>query len=80
MASTKKNAAFLVFLAVFALLTSETSSHLRVGKKAFVPLQNELEELFKNRRKISFAENRGKFNQRDNWRLGTEELREFYRE
>lgn len=44
MASTKKNAAFLVFLAVFALLTSETSSHLRVGKKAFVPLQNELEE------------------------------------
>lgn len=80
MASTKKYAAFLVFLAVFALLTSETSSHLRVGKKAFVPLQNELEELFKNRRKISFAENRKKFNQRDNWRLGTEELREFYRE
>lgn len=80
MASTKKNAAFLVFLAFFALLTSETSSHLRVGKKAFVPLQNELEELFKNRRKISFAENRRKFNQRDNWRLGTEELREFYRE
>lgn len=77
MASTKKNAAFLVFLAVFALLTSETSSHLRVGKKAFVPLQNELEE---NRRKINFAENRRKFNQRDNWRLGTEELREFYRE
>lgn len=80
MASTKKNAAFLVFLAVFALLTSETSSHLRVGKKAFVPLQNELEELFKNRRKISFAENRRKLNKRDNWRLGTEELREFYRE
>lgn len=75
MASTKTRAVFLVILAVCAYLTSETDAHLKIGKKEFRPMREELRGLFQDRIHPRF-----RYNKNQKWKPRIEKIPELYRD
>lgn len=78
MASTKIRAAFLVTLALCAYLISETDAHLKIGRKEFRPLRQELKELRQDRISTAFRDNTNGLDQRQKRKPLYEEIPELY--
>lgn len=78
MASTKIQAAFLATLALCAYLITETDGHLKIGRKEFRPLRQELKELLQDRKSPAFRDNINGLDQRRKWKPVYEEIPELY--
>lgn len=80
MASSKTRAAILVIFALYAYLLSETDAHLKIGRKEFRPVRQELKKLPRVRINPAFSDNKNGLNQRQQWVPRIEEIPELYSE
>ena len=80
MASTKTRVALLVIVALYAYLTSKTDAHLRIGRKEFEPIRQELRELLQDQMNPAFRDNTNKLKPGQKWESTIEEIPELYKQ
>ena len=79
MASNKTRAALLVTLVLCAYLITETDAHLKIGRKEFRPVKQEIKDLLQDRINPAFKDNKNGLHQRQKWNT-IKEIPELYRE
>lgn len=79
MASTKTRVALLVIVALYAYLTSKTDAHLKIGRKEFKPVRQELRELLQEEVN-PFRDNTNKLKPGQKWESAIEEIPELYKQ
>ena len=80
MASTKTRVALLVIVALYAYLTSKTDAHLKIGRKEFKPIRQELRELLQDQMNPAFRDNTNKLKPGQKWESTIEEIPELYKQ
>ena len=80
MASTKTRIALLVIVALCAYLTSKTDAHLKIGRKEFTPVRQELRESPQDQMNPVFGENKNRMKPGQKWEPTIEEIQELYKQ
>lgn len=80
MASTKTRIALLVIVALCAYLTSKTDAHLKIGRKEFKPVRQELRESLQDQMNPVFRDNKNRLKPGQKWESTVEEIQELYKQ